>query len=121
MFTRTSSALAALTLLAACGGGEKGTKVALEEAEAQADRAAAEDGRIACAVLPLIRLSTENRLAELVAAHRTAGAAILDDAAPLAMGAPERLSEAQRALKMQADPAGLINPPGPAKAAAPPV
>lgn len=50
MFTRTSSALAALTLLAACGGGEKGTKVALEEAEAQADRAAAEDGRIACAV-----------------------------------------------------------------------
>lgn len=73
-------------------------------------------GEIAAVALPLVRFSTADRLADIVAAHRTAGAAILDDAAPRAAGALERLSEAQRTLKAEADPAGLLNPPGPGPA-----
>ncbi len=51
MFMRISSAVLLALALAACGGDDKAaTKIALEEVEAQANRAAAEDGRIACAV-----------------------------------------------------------------------
>lgn len=70
-------------------------------------------GHVACAALPLVRFSTPERLADIVTAHRTAGAVILDDAAPVDAGHPDRLTEAQRALKAEADPAGLLNPPGP--------
>lgn len=50
MFMRIFSVVMLALSVTGCGDGKQATKIALEEAESQAEQAAAEDGRIACAV-----------------------------------------------------------------------
>jgi FAD/FMN-containing dehydrogenase len=69
-------------------------------------------GRITCSALPVIRFSTPERLAEIVAYHEANGVLIanphfytLEDGA-----GHKRVGESQPAMKARMDPHGLLNP-----------
>jgi FAD/FMN-containing dehydrogenase len=69
-------------------------------------------GRMTCSALPVIRYTTEQRLAEIVAAHEAAGVMIanphyytLEDGA-----GHKRVGETQPAMKAAMDPYALLNP-----------
>jgi hypothetical protein len=69
-------------------------------------------GRVTCSALPVIRFSTPERLAEIVAYHEAHGVMIanphfytLEDGA-----GHKRVGESQPAMKAAMDPFGLLNP-----------
>jgi hypothetical protein len=69
-------------------------------------------GRVTCSALPVIRYSTPERLAEIVAHHEANGVLIanphfytLEDGA-----GHKRVGETQPAMKARMDPYGLLNP-----------
>ncbi|MBL8324020.1 MAG: FAD-binding oxidoreductase [Rubrivivax sp.] len=82
------------------------------------------DGRYTCSSLPVVRFTTEERLAQLAAAFEAEGVTInnahthlLEDGGKLrdmdrsALGAAQRMAaEAATAMKQRFDPLGLLNP-----------
>lgn len=68
-------------------------------------------GNVCCFGLQLVRFSTEDRLAEIIAAHEEAGCPIFNPHAfTLEEGGMKAVDHAQLAFKRQADPLGLLNP-----------
>jgi hypothetical protein len=69
-------------------------------------------GQVTASGLPVVRFSTEERLAEMIAAHRTAGVSIADPHVfTLEDGVGHKQVDAdQLAFKRGSDPLGLLNP-----------
>ncbi len=68
-------------------------------------------GDVCCFGLQLVRFTTEERLAEIIAIHEADGAPIFNPHAyTLEEGGMKRVDAAQLAFKREADPHGLLNP-----------
>lgn len=68
-------------------------------------------GDICCFGLQLVRFTTEERLAEIIAIHEANGAPIFNPHAyTLEEGGMKRVDATQLAFKREADPHGLLNP-----------
>jgi hypothetical protein len=68
-------------------------------------------GQVACFGLPLVRFTTEERLAEIIRLHEEAGVPVFNPHAfTLEEGGMKQVDAAQLAFKRQADPLGLLNP-----------
>jgi FAD/FMN-containing dehydrogenase len=68
-------------------------------------------GRICCFGLQLVRFTSEERLAEIIALHEANGAPIFNPHAyTLEEGGMKRVDAGQLAFKREADPLGLLNP-----------
>ncbi len=68
-------------------------------------------GQVCCFGLQLVRFTTEERLAEIIAIHEAAGAPIFNPHAyTLEEGGMKRVDGAQLAFKRETDPHGLLNP-----------
>lgn len=69
------------------------------------------DGKVICFGLPLVRFTTEERLAEIIAIHEDMGAPIFDPHRyTLEEGGMKQTDAVQLAFKKEADPKGLLNP-----------
>lgn len=69
------------------------------------------DGKVTCFGLPLVRFTTEERLAEIIAIHEDMGAPIFDPHRyTLEEGGMKQTDAVQLAFKKEADPKGLLNP-----------
>ncbi|MCK0198953.1 FAD-binding oxidoreductase [Ancylobacter sp. 6x-1] len=69
------------------------------------------DGKVTCFGLPLVRFTTEERLAEIVALHEAMGAVVFDPHRyTLEEGGMKQTDPDQLAFKREADPHGLLNP-----------
>lgn len=69
------------------------------------------DGVVGCFGLPLLRFTTPERLAEIIAAHEARGCPVFDPHRwTLEEGGMKRTDAAQLAFKRQTDPRGLLNP-----------
>lgn len=70
-----------------------------------------ENGKAMFAGLSLVRFTTEERLAEIIAAHEEAGAMIFNPHRyTLEEGGRQTVDDRQLAFKREADPKGLLNP-----------
>jgi len=68
-------------------------------------------GAVTCFGLQLVRFTTEERLAEIMAIHEAAGAPIFNPHVfTLEEGGMKRVDAGQAAFKREADPRGLLNP-----------
>ncbi len=68
-------------------------------------------GEVTCFGLQLVRFSTEERLAEIIAIHEEAGCPIFNPHAyTLEEGGMKKVDALQLAFKREADPLGLLNP-----------
>ena len=68
-------------------------------------------GEIACFGLQLVRFTTEERLAQIIAYHEANGCPVFNPHAfTLEEGGMKRVDQAQLAFKREADPSGLLNP-----------
>jgi FAD/FMN-containing dehydrogenase len=68
-------------------------------------------GEVACFGLQLVRFTTEERLAEIIAYHEDQGCPIFNPHAfTLEEGGMKRVDRVQLAFKREADPDGLLNP-----------
>ena len=69
------------------------------------------DGKVTCFGLPLVRFTTEERLAEIMRIHEEMGAIVFDPHRyTLEEGGMKQTDETQLAFKREADPQGLLNP-----------
>lgn len=69
------------------------------------------DGKVTCFGLPLVRYSSEERLADIVALHEELGIPVFNPHRyTLEEGGMKQTDPAQLAFKRQADPKGLLNP-----------
>ena len=69
------------------------------------------DGKVTCFGLPLVRFTTEERLAEIIRIHEDMGAPIFDPHRyTLEEGGMKQTDAVQLAFKREADPQGLLNP-----------
>ncbi len=69
------------------------------------------DGKVTCFGLPLVRYSSEERLADIVALHEELGIPVFNPHRyTLEEGGMKQTDPAQLAFKRQADPQGLLNP-----------
>jgi FAD/FMN-containing dehydrogenase len=69
------------------------------------------DGKVTCFGLPLVRYTTEERLAEIIRIHENMGAPVFDPHRyTLEEGGMKQTDEVQLAFKREADPQGLLNP-----------
>ncbi len=68
-------------------------------------------GQVACFGLPIVRYTTDERLAEIIAYHEDHGAPIFNPHDyTLEGGGMKKVDEEQLAFKREADPFGLLNP-----------
>jgi FAD/FMN-containing dehydrogenase len=68
-------------------------------------------GEVCCFGLQLVRFTTEERLAEIIATHEAEGCPIFNPHAfTLEEGGMKTVDQAQLAFKREADPLGLLNP-----------
>jgi FAD/FMN-containing dehydrogenase len=69
------------------------------------------DGNVTCFGLPLVRFTTEERLAEIIRIHEDMGAVVFNPHRyTLEEGGMKRTDSVQLAFKREADPRGLLNP-----------
>ena len=69
------------------------------------------DGNVACAGLPIVRFTTEERLDEIVKIHEDNGCPVFNPHRyTLEEGGMKQTDAAQLAFKREADPQGLLNP-----------
>ena len=69
------------------------------------------DGNVACAGLPIVRYTSDERLDEIIAIHEQNGCPIFNPHRyTLEEGGMKQTDEVQLAFKREADPKGLLNP-----------
>ncbi|MCB1489554.1 MAG: FAD-binding oxidoreductase, partial [Bauldia sp.] len=69
------------------------------------------DGNVACAGLPIVRYTSDERLDEIMAIHEDNGCPIFNPHRyTLEEGGMKQTDEIQLAFKHEADPKGLLNP-----------
>jgi FAD/FMN-containing dehydrogenase len=69
------------------------------------------NGKVTCFGLPLVRFTTPERLAEIIAIHEAMGAPVFDPHRyTLEEGGMKQTDSLQLAFKKEADPLGLLNP-----------
>lgn len=69
------------------------------------------DGKVTCFGLPLVRFTSEDRLAEIIALHEGLGIPVFNPHRyTLEEGGMKQTDAAQLAFKREADPEGLLNP-----------